>query len=66
MKFVKSVTLLSVLITAPVFAGSITLQLEDEYVSGNTKYCIYSDSQRTFSVKLPSSRSCPNTKTFEI
>lgn len=45
--------------------AQITLTLDDEQIEGNTKICIYSDSQRTYTITKKSSQNCPHTYTFD-
>lgn len=45
-------------------AGQTTLILSDEEVSGNTKYCFYSNSIYDKVIQISASRQCPYTKTF--
>lgn len=48
----------------PVMAGQTTLILSDEEVSGNTKYCFYSNANYDKVIQISASRQCPYTKTF--
>ena len=62
MKKILTVMLLAFSFTAT--AGQITLILSDSEVSGNTKYCYYSNSNQDEVIAIPKSRQCSYTKTF--
>ena len=52
-------------LSSSVFAGQITLTDPDEYVSGDTKYCIYENSIYSFTTEVSVNRQCPYTRTFD-
>lgn len=50
----------------PATASPITLILSEvQETSGGGKICIYENSQRTETITVDASRSCPHTKTFD-
>ena len=46
-------------------AGQITVPLSDEYVSGDTKYCIYSHGGENYTDAVDTYKQCKYTETFE-
>ncbi|BBK09339.1 hypothetical protein [Klebsiella phage 05F01] len=53
------------LLSSTTFAGQITVPLSDEYVSGDTKYCIYSHGGEDYTDTVRASRECKYTETFD-
>lgn len=63
MKKIIAAVLLAV--SFSVSAGQITLILSDQEVSGNNKYCFYSNANYDFTYVVSASRQCPYTRTFD-
>lgn len=62
MKHILMALLLVVSVSAT--AGQITIPNSGEEVSGNTKYCFYSNSNYDFTYEVSENRQCPYTRTF--
>ncbi len=46
-------------------AQQTTLILEAEYISGNAKYCVYSNASHTETVEVSVNTQCRHTETFD-
>lgn len=62
----KTIVALLLAVSFSAAAGQTTLILSDEEVSGNTKYCFYSNSIYDKVIQISASRQCPYTKTFSM
>lgn len=54
-----------VLVSTSAMAGNITIPNSGEEVSGDVKYCFYSNSNYDFTKEVSVHRQCPATKTFD-
>lgn len=66
MKKLSLITIVLAVMSSNAMAEQITLTLDDYIISGNTKYCYYSNANYDFTYEVGKNSQCPYTRTFSV